>query len=144
MSYVQSPGVESLFARCRKQRSAALVAGILALSGGATAFPPYADAETEPLDGLYTRTIIDAGDSRVLVPGNTAVVRFTPCGPDCTHWCLECDANSPGFNLYRQGDKWMKTDDDSIVIIDSGSLKGSFASTSGLAYYMTFQLTKIS
>lgn len=97
-------------------------------------------ASAEPLDGVYTRTIIDGGGG--VDAGKTAKVTFTPCGPDCSHWDLQ-GGNGVGFDLRLQGEKWMRTPEDgSIVIIDKNSLQGSATSTSGLAYYMTFVLTK--
>jgi hypothetical protein len=117
---------------------AVVVAGCALVGSGVGWASP---ASADPLDGVYTRTIIDdgAGGSG---SGRTSKVTFTPCGPDCTHWDLQ-GGNGAGFDMHLQGDKWMRTSDDgSIVIIDKDSLKGSAASTSGLAWYMTFVLTK--
>jgi hypothetical protein len=115
---------------------AAAIAGWALVGAGVGSASP---GSAEPLDGVYTRTIIDGGGG--LDPGKTDKVTFTPCGPDCVHWQLE--GNPGGFDMHLQGDKWMRTPDDgSIVIIDKYSLRGSAASTSGLATYMTFVLTK--
>lgn len=97
-------------------------------------------APGEPLDGVYTRTIIDGAG--VLDAGKTDKVTFMPCGPDCTHWDLQ-RGNGEGFDLHLEGTKWMRTPDDrSIVIIDKDSLNGTAALTSGVAGYVTFVLTK--
>jgi hypothetical protein len=96
-------------------------------------------AAAEPLDGVYTRTIIDGGG--IYTAGHTNKVTFTPCGPDCTHWELQ-GGNGNGFDLHLEGTKWIRTDDGAIVVIDRDSLKGSAALTSGVAGYMTFVLTE--
>jgi hypothetical protein len=108
----------------------------------ALATAPGGVADSEALDGVYIRTIIDAGDG--LPAGKTNTVTFTPCGPDCTHW--EIEGGQPGgFDLYRHGDKWVKSPEaGAMVIIDGITLKGSAASTSGLPWFMTFQLAKVS
>jgi hypothetical protein len=97
-------------------------------------------ASAEPLDGVYTRTIIDDGPGGSS-SGKTSKVTFTPCGPDCIHWDLQ-GGDGVGFDLHLEGTKWIRTDDGAIVIIDKDSLKGSAALTSGVAGYMTFVLTK--
>lgn len=98
-----------------------------------------AAAETPTLDGVYISTVIDDGGSSPA--GKTNKVTFTPCGPGCTHWNLD-GGNGVGFDLHLQGDKWIRSDDGAMVIIDKETLKGTAALTSGIAGYMTFQLTK--
>ena len=106
----------------------------------AALIPAIAAAEGPALEGRYTRTIVD--DNGRPPSGRTSIVVFTPCGPNCTHWSLE-GGNGIGFDLHLEGNKWIRDDDGAMVVIDKDTLKGSAALTSGVAGYMTFQLTKI-
>lgn len=120
---------------------------VLAVSGAAVAAAllhtaPAARADSVPPDGRYVRVVVDSDGAPT--PGSTAVVNFTSCGDDCVNWNLE-GGNGASFNLYRQGNKWMRSDsDDSVVIIDADSLKGYAASKSGIAWWFTFTLSRLS
>jgi hypothetical protein len=127
--------------RLRRGRFPMAVAGVLTLAGVATALSPGAVADVAPLDGIYTNTILDHTIDWMV--GRVQTVTFTPCGPDCVHWDLEGNS-SGGFNLYRKGDVWMREPvEESLVIIDGVTLKGTAAGLGDLDYHQTFQLTKI-
>lgn len=123
--------------RGRRTPAAATALGALA---AVLAPAGTASANTEPLEGVYTRTITT---SSYLDPGTTNTITFTPCGPDCTHWQLEGGAPG-GFNLYRQGTQWMRPPDgsNSLVIIDATTLTGTATSTDNPPTFMAFTLTK--
>lgn len=98
---------------------------------------------TDPLQGEYLKTTLSSvleGDV-----GRTRKVTFTPCGQDCTHWLIEGGDPKYGFNLYLQGDKWIRDPSGgALMIIESDSLKGYAASTYGeVPTHETFVLTKI-
>lgn len=111
-----------------------------AITGGTSAgwaSPP----PTDRLEGEYIRTILSS--ALEWDAGRTNKVTFTPCGPRCAHWQLEDNPN--GFNLYLQGDKWIRDPSEGVImIIESVSLKGYAASTYGdVPTHQTFVLTKV-
>jgi len=122
-------------------RKCAVLGVSIGLTLAGVAYPAFASADTEPLEGEYLRTITDDGGLSSL--SRTDTVTFTPCGPDCTHWDLQ-GGNGIGFNLYRQGNQWIRLpDEESICIIDADTLQGTAALTNGISTYMKFFLTKL-
>lgn len=118
---------------------AAAVVGIVPFAALGIGFAGPAYAEGDSLEGVYTRTIIASSTPSSV--GNTGRVVFTPCGTGCTHWFLE-DSGGSGFDMILHGDKWIRQNEDTLVIIDKSSLEGTASLTSGeLSSYMKFTLT---